>query len=809
MEETSKIQQKLPNQEFDYFKMAKILVSRWYWIAGMALACYIAADVYLWYTPKTYSTTASLKLEENKTEISEIVGVTGTSTDKGFSRIQSETFVMQSRRLIINAVKDLGYPINFYIEGRVRTNSFELYPQKPLQIKIVKFDSLRFDSGIITFKPIDQTTFSLSYKNERGDIKRDFRFGDPVSIDSTSFSIAYVPGIEKSPMYMFKFNNPDGLANRVLAGLQISELIKNSNIISLRETDANPQFAANILNAIMKEYLVYDHEKKQLSASQIISFIDKQLDTISGKVKSSEKAIENFKRSSKLIDVNTAAQAQLGKSTESEAQRALLKIQLNTIQEARKNILSGNNNATFNFSLEGSQDQAITTQINTYNTLMSNRNVLLKSYNAKSSPIQDIDRQLIQFKSALVENLDFSAKAMQNRISAYDKQLEAGDQKMATMPAAERELVSLNRDLEISEKVYNLLSEKKLDAQISRSAIAPGATIIEQAQPNFTPVAPDEHSIRRTALISGLILGLGLIILIRVLNPYIYDKETVESLTTIPIIGVIRKFNHKLDENSSGILVLSQPKSIFAESVRSVRTNLSFLAAEKQNKVICVTSEVAGEGKSFVSINLSSTLSLIDKKVVLIAADLRRSKLHETFHVANDTGLSNYLANQVALDDIILTTSQENLDFIASGPVPPNPSELLHNERMKTLIEDLSLRYDFVMIDTAPVGLVSDSIPLIRLSDINVFVIRSGKSKFYAATIPQRIDSEYNLNNSVIILNAFEEDLLHSRYYNTKFTGNNTGNRYYYYSDFVGYESSGYYVDDNKRKWWDPRSWFK
>ncbi|HVX01471.1 MAG TPA: CpsD/CapB family tyrosine-protein kinase, partial [Candidatus Babeliaceae bacterium] len=229
----------------------------------------------------------------------------------------------------------------------------------------------------------------------------------------------------------------------------------------------------------------------------------------------------------------------------------------------------------------------------------------------------------------------------------------------------------------------------------------------------------------------------------------------------------------------------------------------------KASKVICITSEVAGEGKSFVAVNLSSTLALIDKKVVLIGADLRRSRLHKTFRMPNDLGLSNYLSNQANKDDIIHHSEVENLDFIISGPVPPNPSELLHSAKMIALLEELKQQYDIIIVDTAPIGLVSDAIPLIRMSDINVFVIRSGKSKYYSATIPQRIAQEYHLNNTVIILNAFEEDLLHSRYYTTKFTGEGYGSRYYYYSDYAGYTGSGYYIDEEKKKWWNIKRWIK
>jgi len=808
MEETNKIQQKLPNQEFDYFKIAKIIISRWYWIVASMMLCYIAADVYLWYTPKTYATTASMKLEDKKTELSDIVPSIGNSGDKNVSRVQTETFVIQSRNVILNAVKDLNYPISFYVAGRVRTNGYELYPARPLNIKIIKFDSLNFYTGLITYKAISKNEFTLGYNINGADVSKTFLYNNPIDIGSTTFSISYAD-VSKNTVYLFNFNNPEALVSRARGGLGVSEVIKNSNIVYLRESDSNPQFAADIVNAIMKEYVIYDRNKKQQSSSQIINFIDSQLDTISERVKRSENAIEDFKKNSKLMDVNSAAQTQITKANDIVAQQDLLKIQISSIEEAKQHIINGKDNVNVNFTIDGMSDPLANSMITNYNSLLADRYTLIKTYSINSQPIKDIDHQIAKVKSAIIDNINQSILHFHQKIAYLDKQLGGINQKIEKMPLAERELVSLNRDFEINEKVYSLLSEKRIDAQISRSAIAAGATIIEQAQANLSPVAPDEHGIRRNAIIMGLLIGLGVIVLIRILNPYIYDKETVESLTAIPIIGVIRKFPHKMDENNTDILVLSQPRSVFAESVRAVRTNLSFLASEKDSKVICVTSEVAGEGKSFVAINLSSTLSLIDKRIILIAADLRRSKLHKTFHLPNDVGLSNYLANQAEIDDIIIHTYQHNLDFIPSGPVPPNPSELLHSSRMSLLIAALRERYDIIMIDTAPVGLVSDSIPLIRMSDINVFVIRSGKSKFYSATIPQRVDQEYNLNNSVIILNAFEEDLLHSRYYTTKFTGENYGSRYYYYSDYIGYESSGYYVDSNKKKWWDIRRWFK
>jgi capsular exopolysaccharide synthesis family protein len=806
MQETDKFQKKLPNQEIDYFKIGKILISRWYWIAATTIIAMAFAKVYLWVTPKMYSTGASMKFEDKKAEFTDITGNIG-SYNNTWAKIQSELSVIQSNQLALRAIKDIDYKISFYISGRVRVA--ELYPQKPLDIQFITLDSLNIFHNQLTYKPIDRYSYSLSYKEGKKTIQQNYRYNNPVTMGPTSFMIKYPGYLDPNTTYLFNFNLPQDLLGRARGGLHTGEVSKSSNILPLQQTDANPYFAADILNAIMREYLLYDREQKTKSASQIINFVNQQLNTLSGKLKQSESSLEQYKQNRKIISMASAVDNVIAKAKDIETKRSGYKLQLLAIDEFKDKLIHGINNAHVNFDLSGTLDPLLTGLIATYNNLLNEKIALQKIHNNNASQIKDIDQQILQIKSAVLANIDSQRDAIVKTMNYLDEESKTVNQQINVLPTDERALVTLQRDFEIDDKVFSFLSEKKIDAQISSSAILPGASIVDLAQPNLSPIAPSEHEINRTAIIIGLLSGLGIIILIRILNPYIYDKETVESLTTVPIIGVIRKFPASLDEDNSQLLALSKPRSIFAESVRSVRTNLNFLASDKAHKVICITSEVAGEGKSFVAVNLSSTLALINKKVILIGADLRRSRIHKTFRVPNDRGLSNYLANQAETADLIHRSEVENLDFIISGPVPPNPSELLHSQRMQKLIDELKLTYDIIVIDTAPIGLVSDSIPLIRISDINVFVIRSGKSKYYAATVPQRIASEYHLDNTVIILNAFEEDLLHSRYYTTKFTGEGYGSRYYYYSDYAGYTSSGYYVDDEDKKWWDIRRWIK
>jgi tyrosine-protein kinase Etk/Wzc len=807
MQEADKFQKKLPNQEIDYFKIGKILLSRWYWVAATVLICMGIAKVYLWVTPKLYSSsTATLKFEDKKSEIADLGGSFVSNTNNA-AKIQSEVFVIQSSQLILRAIKKLDYRISFYLSGRLRTS--DLYPQKLLDIQFITLDSTNFFRDKITFKPVNSNTFNLSYQAGAKVIQKSFAYNTPVTLGPTTFSIKYPGDLGSSTIIIFKFNSPEDYLGRAKGGLRTGELVKNSNIITLQETDQNPVFAADVLNAILDEYLIYDREQKTKSASQIIKFIDRQLSFLSDSVKGSEKNVQEYKQRNKIVNVNSATETILSKSKEIESQRSLLKLQLLAIDEFKDKLIRERDNTNLNFNLSGTMDPLLSGIITTFNSLVAEKTNLLKTYTNNSPPVQDINNQILRIKNAALSNVNSSRETIQRNLSYLDGQANTSNQQIATLPIAERDMISLERSFEINEKVFTILKEKKLDAQISSSAILPGASIVDRAQPNLGPIAPNEQQINRNAILGGLLSGLAIIILIRILNPYIYDKETVESLTTVPIIGVIRKFPGSIDEDNSQLLAISKPRSIFAESVRSVRTNLNFLASEKESKVICITSEVAGEGKSFVAVNLSSTLALINKRVILIGADLRRSRIHRTFNVPNDFGLSNYLANQAKTDDIIHKSEVESLHFIISGPVPPNPSELLHSHRMNLLIDELRTKYDIIIIDTAPIGLVSDSIPLIRVSDINVFVIRSGKSKYYAATVPQRIAHEYHLDNTVIVLNAFEEDLLHSRYYTTKFTGEGYGTRYYYYSDYSGYTSSGYYVDNEKKKWWDIRRWLK
>ncbi|MGI4806045.1 MAG: GumC family protein, partial [Janthinobacterium lividum] len=571
MPENDSINLQKPTDRLNYVRLFRMILSRWYLVAFSVLICFSLAKLYLWYTPKVYATNAIMKFDEKKSEISELVSVINNA-ERATAKVQSESFVIRSRKLIISAIKDLDYKISFFIEGRVRR--YETYPNKPLNIEILQEDSTLFYKDLISFQAIDATKFSLKYKTGNQEIKHIYAYNSPINIGKTRFLIHSSDArYALNSIYLFKFNSPEDFYPRIAGGLNTSEAIKNSNVINLEQTDSNPQFAADVLNALMQEYLIFDKNRKMQSASQIISFIDDQLSFLSKQVKSSESSLESYKKNTKIFDVSASATIVLGKVQEIESQKSLLNIQLIAINQLKQQINNEKNAVSLNFNMQGTVDPLLNGLLVRYNTLLTEKNGLLKTFNTNSQPVEEADKQLVQLRNAALANIDASAKHIQTTINYLNSQLQMANQQVAALPTNERDMVSLKRDFEINEKVYSFLSEKKLEAQISRSSILAGATIIEQAQANFSPVSPDGSSVYQKAILVGLLLGSGLILLLRMLNPYIYDKETIESLTNIPVIGMIRKFPYKLDEYNSNMLSQAKPKSIFAESVRAVRTN--------------------------------------------------------------------------------------------------------------------------------------------------------------------------------------------------------------------------------------------
>ncbi len=781
-------------QEIDYNRILRIILSRWYWIVGCIVIGIIWAFIYLRFTPPIYETSALLKYDDKKTEISELININSYYDRK--DKIQSETYVIQSRTLLYRAAVKLNYQYSFFRKGTILES--ETYPNLPFELQLGELDSNTIFGYEFTISQINKLKFRLIASFSGAIISSsEYFYGQELQFGKSNFRIIK-PLIQGTDLdeFVLKFNNPKSVMYRLMGGLNVREVGKGINIMSLSFKDTNPVFASDALNAIIGEYRIFDRDQKGIAAAQTIEFIDIQLEKLSGKVKDAEQLLEQYKVGNNILNIEDNKTIAYQRLRDLEVQKNIINIQSIAIDLLEEQVKANKESITLNFSMEGSDDKLLAELVNQMNVLLNERIKKQSLYADNAIPIQEIDRQIEEAKKAITLNIRAARDRNNRTVKFLDKQLASAKEELKSIPSAERDLINLNRDFEINQKVYSYLQEKRLEASIAKSAIMPSSNVIDEAIPSYGIVAPNSKSVYTTAIAISLIISIGLILIARLMNQRIFDKETVEMITSVPILGVIRTFPGTIDKNSSQILSLSNPKSMFSESVRSVRTNLSFIASDIKSKMICVTSEVSGEGKSFMVINLASTLSLINKKVVVIDGDLRKSKLHHTFRLKNDWGLTSYLTNQCDVDKIIHATHVENLYFIPAGPMPPNPSELLYSERMRQLMAELKERFDYVLVDTAPIGLVSDAIPLVRTSDVNIFVLRSGVSSFNAASIPERVSKEFGLHNSVIVLNGFTNDALHSRIYSNHKKGS-YGSGQYYYTDYSTYgnKSYGYYTE--------------
>lgn len=545
-------------------------------------------------------------------------------------KIQAESFTIRSNEVISNAVKTLDYKISYYLKGRVRTT--ELYPNVPFVIEIIKQDSVNFDRALYEVTAADQQHFNL-YLADNDKQKTVYKYGQNISVGNMIFRIK--DKIPAKSTYQFKFNSKEDFIGRAMGGLFIGEAARFTNVMSLSQTDANAVFAADILNAIMKEYVKYDIIQRRRSAKQTVDFIDNQLSFIDAEAGKSGSNLANFKTQNKLVDMSSSTSMTVGKLSDFERQKTELKLKQLGIRQLQEQVKRNKSKVEIGLDVDGELNAGLSLLVTQLNSLLANREAKLSQFNSDSQPVKNIDQQIANVKASIRSSVDGMLKKSEQTIRYIDNQIAGVTQSMSTIPVKEQNFVKLQTNFEVNNKVRTFLSEKKLDAEMNAAAVVSGASIVNPAYPSYYAISPNSSKAYSTALTLGLAAGFGLILLVRFLNPYIYDKETVEGLTHTPIIGVIRKFPDFIDQDSRQALSLSKPKSVFAESVRSVRTNLSFLASHKQSKIICITSEISGEGKSFVTVNLASTLALIEKRVVLVAADLRKSKLHKAFGSEN------------------------------------------------------------------------------------------------------------------------------------------------------------------------------
>ncbi|WP_276088839.1 polysaccharide biosynthesis tyrosine autokinase [Pedobacter sp. JY14-1] len=761
MEEKSN--QLLPAQKtehssaFSYRNACRIIFSRWQWLVISLLIAVTGGSFYIWLAEPVYITSASIKIEDRRSALSELVSIRNLY-DKN-SRAETESFIIQSGHVLRAALNSLRYPVSFFRkDGFFHKNA---YPEKLLDIRPIAFHVNIPPQVIFTYTPVDNQKYQLEYIDQHISISRNCQFGDTVNTSFVSFIINKAPGCMQA--CGFSFNDPEACIPKLSGRLKVNGS-QASNIISLRFSDHNPRFAADFLNAVLQQYLVFDKAQRSSSMDQTAQFIAALLPPMSVRISTSGKNIQELKNKYSITDLTGMSGTIANELSRCQISLQQLKFREISLKAFRQQLELGTQTNQLYFGPAEPEDPILQQLVNKRNEIMIRQKQQLSVYTAEAPEVIRTEQDLQLHNSAIIKSITSALQRNKNMQHVIVMKTDSIQVLLSRFPAIERELAEFQSSFNVNQKVHDFLSEKKLEAQISGKTVIPGAVIIDGASLPQLPVSPNAISIYAFSTLIALSSGILVIFSVHRLNPYLYNKESLSENSALPILGPVRKYHAG---HLTQLPVLDDPRSLFTESIRSVRSGLSFFASEESTKLICITSHISGEGKTFISANLAISLSMIGKRVVLIAADMRRSYLHNCFGLQGCPGLSEFLSGQTGLTDIIQCTKVSGLDFIASGQPPPNPSELMHVPNLKTLVASLKEQYDIVLTDCAPAGLVTDSLPLLKTSDICLFLLRSGVSKRTFISAANTLQSDLGLTNFALLLNDYKEDGFHSSLYHT------------------------------------------
>ena len=574
--------------------------------------------------------------------------------------------------------------------------------------------------------------------------------------------------------------------------LSIAPTSKTTSVAVISLKNSSLQRGQDFINQLLEMYNRNTNNDKNEIAQKTAEFIDERIGIISKELGSTEANLETFKRDAGITDLTSEAQIALAGNAEYEKKSVENRTQISLVNDLRK-YLRGNEYEVLPSNV-GLQDAALIGAIERYNEMLMERKRLLRTSTENNPTIVNLDTSIRAMKANVQATLEGTLQGLMITKESLDREASRYSRRISNAPGQERAYVSIARQQEIKAGLYLMLLQKREENAIALAATANNAKIIDEAIADDTPVSPKGKMIYLIALVLGIGIPVGIIYLIDLTKFKIEGRADVEKLTSVPVVGDIPLTDEKNDKNGS-IAVFENKNNLMSETFRNIRTNLQFMLDNDQ-KVILVTSTVSGEGKSFVSSNLAISLSLLGKKVVIVGLDIRKPGLNKVFQLSNkERGITQYLSNpETDLMELVQPSDvNKNLFILPGGTVPPNPTELLARNGLDRAIETLKKNFDYVILDTAPIGMVTDTLLIGRVADLSVYVCRADYTHKAEYTLINELSFEKKLPNLCTVINGVD---LKKRKYGYYYGYGKYG-KHYGYGKRYGY---GYgYGQDTKR----------
>ena len=744
----------------------------WPWFVVSIIICIACAWGYLRLTTPIYNISATVLIKDEKkgggasmsSEL-EKMGLEGFVSSS--SNVDNEIEVLRSKSLAREVVNNLGLFVTYMDEDEFPSK--ELYHTSPVLVSLTHQEADKLP-GRMEINMILQPTGALGVQITVGEKEYRKQFDKlPAVFPTDEGTIAFFANndtlsavcpenITKERHITAFINRPFSVLKEYVSSLSIAPTSKTTSVVVISLENTNTRRGRDYINKLLEMYNINANNDKNEVAQKTAEFIDERIGIISKELGSTEQDLENFKRSAGITDLSSEAQIALTGNAEYEKKRVENQTQINLVMDLQR-YMKGNEYEVLPSNI-GLQDAASAGAIDRYNQMLVERKRLLRTSTENNPTIINLDTSIRAMRTNVQATLDATLKGLQITKEDLAREASRYSRRINDAPTQERQFVSIARQQEIKSGLYLMLLQKREENAITLAATANNAKIIDEALADDNPISPKKTIVYLAALVLGVGLPVGVIYLIGLTKFKIEGRADVEKLTSLPVVGDIPL----ADEKTGPIAVFENQNNLMSETFRNVRTNLQFMLENGKN-VILVTSTISGEGKSFISANLAISLSLLGKKVVIVGLDIRKPGLNKVFNIPKkEHGITQYLTNTTAnlMDFVQPSDINKNLFILPGGTVPPNPTELLARGGLEKAIETLKANFDYVILDTAPVGMVTDTLLIGRVADLSVYVCRADYTHKAEFTLINELAENNKLPNLCIAVNGLD---LNSRKY--------------------------------------------
>ena len=773
----------------------------WPWFVACILLCMAGAWLYLRYIPPVYNISASVIIKDNDKNSKASSGMADLE-DLGFyssiNNFDNEVEILQSRTLIKKVVEELDLYISYAAKSSF--HDIELYKSSPVKVWITPEEAQKLPAPAyinLTLQPGNK----LNVKITIGEQEYSKQFDKlPALLTTPSGTFSFTPAdstIAKSEQkIMATVSSPRSVAGSYRGALSIEPTSKSTTIAQISVKSTHTQRGMDFINKLVEIYNRDANDDKNEVATKTAEFIDERINIINGELGTTEQELETFKRDAGLTDLKSDAQLALSENSEYEKKRAENSTQLRLVQF----LASYANNPDHAYEVlpvnVGLTDTGLTELINRYNEMLLERKRLLRSSQENNPVVVNLDASIRAMRSNVLTTINSVQRGL--AITQADLERQAGKYagRITNAPGQERQLVSISRQQEIKAGLYLMLLQKREENAITLASTANNARIVDEALADAIPVSPKGKMIYLVALILGIALPVVVIYIIELLKYKIEGRADVEKITSLPIVGDVPLSEDKGKEES--IVVHENQNDLMAETFRNVRTNVLYMMKSNE-KVILVTSTTTGEGKTFIASNLAVSLALLGKKIVIVGLDIRKPGLNKAFQLSRkEQGISQFLANPEHTDLMSLvqvSNINPNLSILPGGPIPPNPTELVARESLPQAIDILKKHFDYIILDTAPIGMVTDTQLISRVANASIYVCRADYTHKADYTLINELGEQKKLPNLCTIINGLDMKKKKYGYY----YGYGKYGKYYGYGKKYGY-GYGYGAENVNKK---------